>query len=146
MARTIASDPLQGFRFKVEIDGFSEAIGFTAVEGLQYEIEVTNYREGGYTTTHKLPGIANTNPVTLRRGVFRNLDMYNFFRDALTKPNFRRTVTIIEMDRLGTEIRRWVLYEAWASRFTAPNKDANSSDVSVDEIEIQYEDMEAELA
>lgn len=144
MGRARTADPIQQFRFRIEIEGISE-LGFTRMSGLEDEIEVAEYREGGFDTTHKLPGLETTGVVTLERGATRDLQLYEWYRDSLCRNNtqdFRKTVTIIETDCAGNEIRRHVLYEAWASKFTRPEFDATSSEVAIDTIEIQYEQSE----
>lgn len=143
MARARSNDPLQQFRFKVEIEGISE-LGFSKASGLENEIEVAEYREGGFDAIHKLPGIEKTGAVVLERGATADIQIYNWYKKALTDRDFRKTVTIIELDYAGEEARRHVLYEAWASKFTPPEYDATSSEVAVDQVEIQYEYSDTE--
>jgi phage tail-like protein len=139
MGRTMSNDPLQRFRFKVEIN--SVEFGAKTVQGLEKELETTTYREGGYTVTHKLPGIATTGTLTIEKGAFYNIDMYEMVKSALEDDEFRVPITIIEHDRHGNGIRQWELTECWASKFSVPELDAESSEVSTDSIEIQYEDI-----
>lgn len=143
MGRTIANDPQQRFRFKVEVN--SVEFGCSTVQGLDKELEVTEYREGGYSTTHKLPGIAKTGTLTIEKGAFNNIDMYNMVKSALEDDSFREPIVIVEQDRHGKAVRQWTVTEAWASKFTAPQFDASSSEVATESIEIQYEDLLAEL-
>ena len=143
MARTITSDPTQRFRFKVEIG--SAEFGATTVNGLEKELEVTEYREGGYNSTHKLPGIASTGVLTIERGSFADITLYNMVKSALEDVNFRTDITIVEQDRHGNAKRQWKVFEAWASKFTAPEYDASSSEVATESIEIQYEDLTGEV-
>lgn len=143
MARTIANDPQQRFRFKVEIG--SVEFGASNVSGLEKEIEVTEYREGGYVNTHKLPGIASTGTLTIEHGSFADIDLYNMVKSALEDPDFRTDITIVEQDRHGNGKRQWKLTECWASKFTAPEYDATSSEVATESIEVQYEDIIGEV-
>lgn len=143
MGRTISNDPLQRFRFKVEIN--SVEFGCKTVQGLEKELEVSTYREGGYKNTHKLPGIASTGTLTLEKGAFANIDMYNMVKSALEDEDFRVPITIVEQDRHGNGIRQWSLEECWGSKFSVPELDAESSEVSSESIEIQYEDIIGEL-
>lgn len=146
MGRARSADPLQQYRYRVEIEGIAE-LGFSSVDGLESEIEVAEYREGGYKTIHKLPGQEKTGTITLERGATRDLQMYEWYNQALTDSNFRRTVTIIELDYdMETELRRHVLYEAWASKFTRPRYEGTSSEVAIDAVEIQCEQIESDNA
>jgi phage tail-like protein len=141
MGRSQVKDPLQQFRFKVEVPGLDAAIGFTEVDGLDSEIEVTEYREGGFKATRKLPGIEKTGVVTLKRGAFKNNETYLLFRQSLDNVDFRKTVTVIEQDRMGNNVRQWTLEETWASKFTGPSLNATSSEVSIESIELQTEEI-----
>lgn len=143
MARARSADPVQQFTFKVEIEGVDD-LGFSRVTGLESELEVSEYREGGYDTTHKLPGLETTGVVTLERGATSNIEMYNWYKQVLQDENFRKTVTIIEEDYAGNEVKRHVLYEAWASKFTRPEYDASTSEVAIETIEIQCEQIVTE--
>lgn len=73
----LATDPLRNFKFLVDItpnpNGFKTgtlSLGFMSVSGLNVNISVIAYREGGMnTTTQKLPGQADFSPIVLTRGV-----------------------------------------------------------------------------
>lgn len=76
--RPLASDPLRNFRFTVNImfpqvgvNTPFNVIGFMQAQGLGIQIEPLTYREGGdNTTTRKMPGQADFNPITLTHGLF----------------------------------------------------------------------------
>jgi|SRR5690554_4065 len=141
MGRSIANDPQQQYKFAVDIEGIS-GIGFSKADGLETELEVTEYREGGYGATRKLPGIEKTGTVTLEKGAFADKTLFEWFKQVATSPDFRKVITITEQDRLGNPRRSWTLYEAWASKVTNPSLDASSSEVAVESIEIQFEEIE----
>lgn len=143
MGRTIANDPTQRFRFKVEIG--SVEFGASTVNGLEKELEVTEYREGGYQNTHKLPGIASTGTLTIEHGSFADINLYSMVKSALEDEDFRQDITIVEQNRHGVGVRQWKVSECWASKFTAPEYDASSSEVATESIEIQYEDLVGEV-
>ena len=142
MARALTTDPTQQFRFTVEVDGIVTG-GFSKVSGLETELEVVEYREGGYTSTRKLPGIEKTGTATFERGAFSDIYLYQWFAQA-SKPDFRRDITVTERDRLGNPRRRWILSDAWVSKLAAPELDANSSEVAVESVEVQYESLSVE--
>jgi phage tail-like protein len=136
-------DPLQKFQYRIGIEGLPE-IGFSRASGLELETEVTEYREGGYPSTHKLPGLVKTGTITLEKGSIPTNDLYDLYREALTSGN-RRTVTILHCDFAGQPVKQYVLDECWASKFTAPEFDGSSSEVAVETLELQYEDMRPEV-
>lgn len=78
----LATDPLRNFKFLVDIttnaggyalpnsSGGTLSLGFMSVSGLNVNVSVIAYREGGMnTTTQKLPGQADFSPIVLTRGV-----------------------------------------------------------------------------
>lgn len=73
----LATDPLRNYKFLVDItpnpNGFKTgtlSLGFMSVSGLNINVSVIAYREGGMnTTTQKLPGQADFSPIVLTRGV-----------------------------------------------------------------------------
>jgi phage tail-like protein len=142
MGRTMASDPLQGFRFKVEIEGIAD-MGFTEATGLNSQTDVVEYREGGYSYTRKLPGRQKVSNVTLSRGSVGDLTLYNWYAMSLGTNDFRKTVTIYEQDRNGVNKRAWVLHECWAAQFDMPTLNAESDNVNVDKLVLEVEWIEA---
>lgn len=143
MGRTVSNDPLQRFRFKVEVN--SVEFGCKTISGLEKEVEVVEYREGGYKMTHKLPGIPKTGVLTIEKAAFQNMGLYAMIKDTIEQDDFRFSCTIIEQDRLGQAKRQWILEECFVSKITAPELDAESSEVSIEQIEVQYEDMHVEV-
>lgn len=69
----IATDPLRNFKFNVLITppgGHTIHMGFMNVQGLNVQVDVIAYREGGFnTTTQKMPGQADFSPLVLSHGV-----------------------------------------------------------------------------
>jgi phage tail-like protein len=51
----------------------------------------------------------------------------------------------MECDYLGNPIRQHTCDECWSSKFSAPEFDASSSEVAIETVEIQYEDMRTEV-
>jgi len=144
MARARSADPVQQFKFQVVIEGIG-GIGFSTVSGLESEIEVAEYREGGFERTHKLPGIENTGEVTLERGATKDNQTFEWFKEAVDGDP-RRVVNIIERDHAHNAVKTYTLYNAWASRFTAGELDATSSEVALEAVELQFEQIEVESA
>ena len=70
MARTMESDPLQSFMFKVQINGLPTGVGFQKVSGISREVAVVEYLENMYDHTHKLPGRESVGEITFERGMY----------------------------------------------------------------------------
>ena len=96
---------------------------------------MVEYREGGYDHTHKLVGQEVVEPVVLERGTYATQDLYQLYKQTLTNPSFRTTVTIEQLDKQGRVARKWVLAEAWVKSWEA-DLDAESKDVAIEKIEM----------
>ena len=139
MSRTVANDPLQKFMFRVTIPGLPTGLGFQKVGGLTKEVGVTEYLEGMYQYTHKLPGREKVGEVTLERGSYASKDLESVYKKTLTDPKFRNTVIIEIMNRFGEVKRTYKLAEAWCSKWEGSDLDATSDDVAIEKLTLQFE-------
>lgn len=128
--------------FRVERDG--ALVGhFRSVDGLGSETEVIEVREGGDSMgiIRKIPGRTKFLDVTLKRGITRNLDLWTW-RDEVVKDTLQRsTVVVALLGRGGAIMARWQFVNAWPSKITAPELDADGNDVAVEELTLAHEGM-----
>lgn len=132
------NDPYLGFNFVVEIQGLQVA-GFTEVSGLQVEVEVQEYREGGLNThLHRLPGPARypTNLV-LRRGLVKD-DLWRWHQEVVKGQVTRHNGSLILRDAAGKERWRWNFEQAYPVRWSGPDLRAQSAEVAVEVIELAH--------
>ena len=139
MARTRVNDPLKKYKYLVTIPGLPSGIGFSKVSGLKREVGVVEYNEGGYSHTHKLAGREKTSNITLERGMFAGKEFETLYKKSLSNPDFRTTVTINLMDAFGKVKRSWKLAEAWVSSWEGTDFDADSEDVAIEKITVEFE-------
>jgi phage tail-like protein len=182
MARSSKNDPIEKFRFQVTIfDNMAGLItqgtatigtvlqddkttrgGFTECTAPRVSIKEMLYRENNHGNSPiKVSGLATHEPVTLKRGVTNNRQMYNWyklvnndagtlnkFQDGITglgavpfqDPNYRREVLISALDRQGNFVKHWLLYNAWPSAYKGTNDfDAKSNEIAVEEVTLTYE-------
>lgn len=139
MARALINDPLTKFKYRVSIPGIPNGMGFAKVSGLKRELATTEYSEGGFDYTRKIVGREKVEPVTLERGMFAGVEFEELYKKAMSDPNFRTNVTIELLDRLGNPKRKWTLGEAWCKSWEGSDLDANSDDVAIEKIIIEYE-------
>lgn len=155
MGRAAIEDPIKIFRFRVEIDGVVRA-GFTEVNGLSRETDVSEYREGGFNETpQKSAGLSKFPDITLRRGQIVGsvrggdddfIDWADQVHDVAAGGNaadYRRDLDIIQFNALNEEVRRWTVSNAFP-RMVKPFTDLNgtSSDNSMEEIALAHEGYE----
>ena len=70
MARTVETDPLQSFMFRVSIPESGIEIGFQKVSGLSREMAVVEYLESMYEHVYKLAGREKVGDVTFENSVY----------------------------------------------------------------------------
>ena len=138
-ARTTSVDPLQKFKFRLTVPGLPSGIGFQKVSGLTHEVGVTEYDEGGFNYTHKLPGRQKVGEVTAERGSYADNSFQNLLKQTLTNPSMRNTVIFEQLNRYGETVRTYKLAEAWVSKWEGSDADARSDDVAIEKLTIQFE-------
>ena len=139
MALGARTDPYSAFNFLVEIDGLVVG-GFSEVTGLQVEIEVHDYREGGLNDyIHRLAGPARypTNLV-LKRGVVDTDTLWSWQRDVTQGIIERRDGSIVLLDDTRQEVVRWNFTGAYPVRWNGPELRAGSSAVAIETLELAH--------
>ena len=139
MARTIESDPLQSFMFRVQIQGLPSGVGFQKVGGLSREVAVVEYLENMYDHTHKLPGRETVGEVTLERGMYADKALQSLYEKIFNNNTVRSTVVIQVCDRFGNIRREFSLAECWFSKYECGDLDATSDDVIIETLTMQFE-------
>ncbi len=135
-------DPLPSSNFIVEIDGIASS-AFTYVEGIGYETEVVEYREGNEKNeVSKIPGLAKTKELVLKRGLSDNTELWGWFKENRDDPVDKRDMSIIILDRSREETVRYNLKDCWPSDYYLEPLESNPSSVAIEVIVIQYNSME----
>jgi len=144
MADTTRDDPFPAYNFIVEIDGLTVKGSFTEVSGLETEIQVIEYRNGGDIAVRKLPGLNKNNDVTLKRGVVADSSLWNWFKSVRDGSVFRTNVVITLLDDQRKPVRRWKLSNAWPRKYTGPAFNAKGNDVAIESLEVTHEGLDVE--
>lgn len=129
------------YRFVVEIDDFARA-AFTKCSALEAEVAKVETWEGGSLTADKEPGRVTFSDVTLERGATSDQNAYEWFklvvesfRDAgQATPKFMKNVDIVQLDRDGSELRRWTLEQAWPTKFVAGEWDNEADEAVIEQL------------
>jgi phage tail-like protein len=137
-------DPLRNFRFRLEIDGIQNA-GFSEVDIGATATDVIDYREGiDPPFARKLPGLTRYGNVTLKRGVTKSLELFDWYRRIVQGgiAANRKTVTIIVLDDTGADGARYVVSEAWPAKYDPGDLNAKGNDVFIETLELVNEGVE----
>jgi len=136
-------DPYRAFNFKVEIGGVTEG-HFTEVLGLGAKVTPISYREAGNSqVVHYVPGRVTYSEVTLRYGVTRSRELFEWFKTGVAGHVQRKNVSIVLFDADGTtEVMRWNLINAWATEWRGSLLDAHSQEVAIESLTLVCESLD----
>jgi phage tail-like protein len=135
------------YRYRVEIGGLFVA-GFSEVSGLEQEIEIEEYKEGGMDYVHKFPtGIKHPNLI-LKRGISGNSTLRVWYEAVLKAITYGRVpipkeplVYIALMDGEGNEKMRFMLKFAYPIKWIGPQLNATASEVAIETLELVHEGL-----
>ena len=168
MPRLQVADPLQGFRFHVSAveggfdpvgyeDADSGQAGFQSVTTPEISLESVEYREGTMTYTRKYSGIPTMNTLTFTRGVYmKDTVFHDWIRGAAEGQEYVTDLVILHWHRVGkdpdktsdaTKARQYIIRNAIPVRAkVAADLDSTSSEVSLAEIDVDFENFEMKVA
>ena len=136
------SDPYKNFNFNVSIEGIT--MGFSECTGLDAEVNVIEYREGGDHLVRKLPGLKKFTNITLKRGITDSLEIYNWFKAIMNGQNDRRDGSVILLDEESKPVARWNFKNAWPCKYQGPRLNAKGNEVAIETLELACEWIERE--
>ena len=133
----------------IELDGVGRA-GFNKCSELSVEVAKVEYWEGGSLIPNKSPGRMTFSDITLERGATSDRSLYDWFAEVvqlasglgLTDPAYKRNLDLVQLDRDGSPVRRWSIYNAWPTKFVAGDWDATSDDVLIESVTLTYDYFE----
>ena len=134
------------FKFLVEIDGIGSA-AFQKCSELSAEIAKVEYSEGGTVIPNKSPGRMTFSDITLDRGATSDRDLFDWFKsvwdasssEGVVEPEFRRSLDVVQLDRDGSELRRWTLYNAWPTKFNAGEWDNEADENVIEQVTLTFD-------
>jgi phage tail-like protein len=135
-------DPYPSFNFSVEISGLIVA-SFSEASGLQAEIEVQEYREGGVNGyVHKRLGPAKyPSNLILKKGITDSTELWSWYCQVLQGQIQRKSLDVVLMDASGSEQRRWTFQRAYPVKWAGPDLKAQSSEMAIESMELAHEGL-----
>jgi phage tail-like protein len=137
----LTSDYLSGSFFQVALIGPGAAImgRFTAVSGLNMEIEYEVYNEGGLNYPRFFFKESKPQVLVLEQGVVTTLDSVSLLM-AMTASGMSIPLagTVILMDSFGKPQRTWTIVGAYLRKYVGPDLNSNQPALAVSRIELIY--------
>jgi phage tail-like protein len=147
----VAEDPLRpfvAFNFAVEINvpGVSPKVcgaAFAECDGLEMTMDVKTIREGGNNGRQiRLTGPINVGVLTLKRGMTRNFELWDWMARMQTQPGLRADAEVVLFAADGhTERARFILSRCVPAKLKAPPLNAKDGGVAIEEFQLAYESM-----
>ena len=135
-------DPALNISYKITIDGFIPLGLWTKVEGLGFEYQVTEYREGGVNGyTHKILGPVKYTNLRMSRPVDSTSSMLMFWLQSNMIMVVPQTMSISAMTAAGEEITTWNLAGVVPVKWTGPSLDIMSNNVATETLECTYQEI-----
>lgn len=141
MAESTVTYPFTKFRYRVTVD--ETEMGFSEVTGYEASIEAIDYREGNTATLNPLrvAGKRSYGNITLKWGVTKNKELYDWMAQGMTGAVVRKTVAITLMDDAGTDQASWKIINAFPVKYSGPEFNATSSEVAIESLELAHEGL-----
>jgi len=131
---------LSSLQVAITFDGMPTAY-FRSVSGLKVETEVIEFREGGTGDVHKLPGRVKYTNLVLKQGFSGAGELQKWaFRIAAGQFE-HKNATIVISDQKAQVVARYILANAWPTKWEGPDFDASSNEVAIETIEIAHEGL-----
>jgi phage tail-like protein len=134
-------DPYRQFRFRVEIDGITQA-GFSECSFADTTTDPVEYREGDESPVfRKLSGLTKYGNITLKKGITDSMDLYKWRQQVIDSgaEGARKNISIILVDEAANDKARWDLVQAWPTKYDPPDFSAKGNEVAIETLEIVHE-------
>jgi phage tail-like protein len=150
-------DPYKNFKFRMKWDGVYVA-GVSKVSMLKRTTEVVKHREGGDpSSSRKMPGRTEYEPVTIERGVTHDLRFEEWalktwqFQAGLgaevSLKDFRKDIILEVYNEAGQLAITYTIFRCWVSEYQAlPDLDANANAVAIQHIKLENEGWTRDVA
>ncbi|GAA2014971.1 phage tail protein [Catenulispora yoronensis] len=152
-SKTKRRDPFKNFRFRVKFgDGTDYIAGVSKVSGFKRSTEVIKHRSGGDpSTSFKLPGRTEYDPITLERGVTTDKIFEQWANRVWSYQNsgsglesslkdFRRDIIVDAFNEAGQKVLSYQVFNCWVSEYQPVSDfDANANAVAIQHIRLENE-------
>jgi len=139
--------PPVGFHFFVRFEGLLlkypgiPDIGFQSVSGINSEISIEEYHEGGENRfKHKLPNPVTYQNLVLKRGMLIGSQLMQWFKDSVENYAFEANdITVILLNGDHIPIQAWNFIKAWPVKWDISEFNAEQGTIVVETVEFAYQ-------
>ena len=105
---------------------------------------VSTYREAGnHQLVRHIPGDVEYTAVTLKYGVTKSRELWDWMMKAAEGNVQRKNVSILLLDSQGdSEVMRWSLIDAWPSEWQGAALNASEKTLAIETLTIVYDRLE----
>ena len=131
--------PLPKFYFEVRWDG--NVMSFKEVSGLDVESQPIEYRAGDSPihSANKMPGLKKYGNITMKKGTFaKDNQFWDWFNQIQLNTIKRITMNISLLDETGSPTMVWTVTNAFPTKITGTDLNADGNEVAVETIEIAH--------
>jgi phage tail-like protein len=142
----MAQYPLPKFHFQVDWGGMR--IGFTEVSGLDFQLDVIEYREGSSPEYNKLkmPGMTKYSNITMKRGVIpKDNDFFQWWNTVKLNKIERRDVIISLLNEEHQPVMTWKVKNAFPVKVQSTDLKSDGNEVAIESIEMAHEGLIVEM-
>jgi phage tail-like protein len=116
--------------------------GFSECGGLEFGLEIEEYREGGNNgTVLRFPTRAKWSNLRLKRGLALSDDLWQWHYAMVQGNVVRRDGVVTLQDEQQTPVKMWSFTRGLAVKWSGPSLNATQSQVAFEEIEIAHEGL-----
>lgn len=131
-------DPYQSCNFIVEIEGLLVG-GFSECSGLNVEVEMHEYREGGQNQfVHRFAGATRHPPLVLKHGMSPLDGLWGWHQEVAAGDIQRRNGTIYLLNQQRVPVLWWHFREALPLKWSGPDLQADRSAIAVESVELAH--------
>lgn len=134
--------------FKVIMPDHRDMV-FKSCEGLESEIEVRSYMEGGSLNAPKTArGAQKVNKISFGQGTAGgeggSKSLFDWYLEVCdsSKALTKRTLSVVVSDAEGHTLAEWRILNAWPCRWAAPMMSRDNSAVTVETVSFAHEGIE----
>lgn len=130
------------FHFRVTVEGINDPLdGFIRISSITSTTEAMDFKHGMDMSVRKAPGRTVFDDITLER-VYSGLDEFHAWRKKIEAGQIdRRTISIEYLRPDHSVMRRYVLVNAFPSKWELPAMDAGGSQTAVEKITLSVEQV-----